>query len=216
MGLPKVRESGNSFEVLVGEFYADMRRPLMKDVRKISVTINGCEYHNLEEVPPELRAIYSKAVETAGELEAKGEGVSELISDVLLEKETFEYNGRTYNNREELPREAREALEKFSATHTGEKIPHRTCGVTKVLFEDARATEEPERKKSSTGWVIFALVLLVLVLLFCGWEGSSLRIYGDIDVLRNVFERSESPLLKLVHIWGICPTEGVNKQRLSV
>ena len=73
-GVAQSEGSGNSFGALVGEFYADIRRPLMKDVRKISVSINGCEYHNLEEVPPELRAIYSKAVETAGELEAKGGG----------------------------------------------------------------------------------------------------------------------------------------------
>src|SRR5579864_2641285 len=80
----------------------------MKVVTKI--TINGRQYHSLEEVPPELREQYSKALQMLRDFEAKGgAGVSnESIS--VQKSESIVYNGQKYNSREELPPEARGAL----------------------------------------------------------------------------------------------------------
>src|SRR6185312_1204031 len=128
----------------------------MKDVTNIKITINGREYHSLEEVPPELREVYSKAVERARDVE---KGTAEPDEDIKVTREVFKFNGRTYNSLEELPPVARAALAKISESDWHEK----SAGVfeaSKVLSEDGRVIEprgglrQGEGKKSYAGLVI--------------------------------------------------------------
>jgi hypothetical protein len=149
----------------------------MKDVTKITITINGRQYHSLAEVPPEIREKYSKALEMLRDFEAKGAaGVSnESIS--VQESESIIYNGQRYNSREELPPEAREALAHIPENEWKKTTPDVTIEETKVLPPEVQVIEESNwgprdnQSSSSSRWLLILLIILVLLLLFLWLRG---------------------------------------------
>lgn len=149
----------------------------MKDVTKLTITINGRQYHSLEEVPPELREKYSKALQMLRDFEAKGAaGVSnESIS--IKESESIIYNGQKYNSLEELPPEAREVLAQIPGSEWKKTIPDVTIEETKVLPPEVQVIEESncaprdDQSASSSRWLVILLLVLVLLLLFLWLRG---------------------------------------------
>ena len=149
----------------------------MKEViRKLTITIDGRQYHSLEEVPPELREKYSNALQMLRNFEAKGTaGVSN--ESTTLQESSITYNGQKYNSREELPPEVQAALAKFPPSQWNETNPKVTIKETKVLPLEARQIEESnwgtrdDQSSSSSRWVIIVLVLLVMLLLFLWLRG---------------------------------------------
>ena len=147
----------------------------MKAVTKI--TINGRQYHSLEEVPPELREQYSKALQMLRDFETKeAAGISnESIS--IKKSESIIYNGQKYNSREELPPEAREALAQLPESEWKKKTPDLTIEETKILppevqvIEDTHWGPRDESSSSSSRWLVILLILLVLLLLFLWLRG---------------------------------------------
>ena len=143
----------------------------------MTITINGRQHHSLEEVPPELREKYSKALQMLRDFESRGAaGVSnESIS--IKESESIIYNGQKYNSREELPPEAREALAQISESEWKKTTPDVTIEETKVLPPEVRVIEESnwgmrdDQPSSSSRWLVILLVLLVLLLLFLWLRG---------------------------------------------
>jgi hypothetical protein len=148
---------------------------LMKAVTKI--TINGRQYHSLEEVPPELREQYAKALQMLRDFEAKGAaGVSnESIS--VQKSESIIYNGQKYNSREELPPEAREALAQIPESEWKESTPDVTIEETKVFPPEVRVIEESnwgtrdDQSPSSSRRLVILLLILVFLLLFLWLRG---------------------------------------------
>ena len=152
--------------------YADK---LMKAVTKI--TINGRQYHSLEEVPPELREKYAKALQMLRDFETKGPGGLSSESISVKESESIIYNGQKYNSREELPPEAREALAQISESEWKDKTPDVTIEETKVLPSEVKVIEESDwgtrddQSPSSSRWLVILLLILVFLLLFLWLRG---------------------------------------------
>lgn len=148
---------------------------LMKAVTKI--TINGQEYHSLEEVPPELREKYSKALQMLRDLEAKAAAGLSSESITVRDSESIIYNGQKYNSREELPPEAREALAQIPESEWKETTPDVTIEETKMLPPEVRVIEQSnwetrdDQSSSSLRWLVILLLLMVLLLLFLWLKG---------------------------------------------
>jgi hypothetical protein len=62
---------------------------------KTTISVNGKEYHSLDELPPELRALYDQAI-------ASGKG------DVTVRR--FVINGRKIGGMDDMPADLRDAL----------------------------------------------------------------------------------------------------------
>lgn len=149
----------------------------MKDVTKLTITINGRQYHSLEEVPHELREKYSKALQMLRDFEAKGAAVVSDESISIKESESIIYNGQKYNSREELPPEAREALAQIPESEWKETSPDVTVEETKVFPPEVHVIEQSDfetrddQASSSSRWLVILLLTLVLLLLFLWLRG---------------------------------------------
>lgn len=149
----------------------------MKDVTKLTITINGRQYHSLEEVPLELREKYSKALQMLREFEAKGAAGLSNESITIKDSESIIYDGQKYNSREELPPEAREALAQIPESEWKETTPDVTIEETKILppevqvIEDSNWGQPDDQSSSGPRWLVILLVLLVLLLLFLWLRG---------------------------------------------
>jgi hypothetical protein len=149
----------------------------MKDVTKLTITINGRQYHSLDEVPPELREKYSKALQMLRDFEAKGASGVSNESITVRESESIIYNGQKYKSREELPPAAREALAQIPESEWKEATPDMTIEETKVLPPEIQVIKESnggprdDQSSSSSRWLVILLVVLVLLLLFLWLRG---------------------------------------------
>ena len=76
----------------------------MSDVTKI--TVNGQHYDSIDQMPPDVREIYSKAM--AALREPGTQNLSSFITKGIVSrtvKESITYNGREYKSFDELPPE---------------------------------------------------------------------------------------------------------------
>jgi hypothetical protein len=139
------------------------------------IVINGQEYHSLEEVPEEYRALLQ---------DSDGDGVPDVLQGATSNsirvarmvrdgKTTYTYNGQEYERIEELPAEARSFLERNA-----------TPGAAAMQAEPAhpvqRAGQRPEPPGQaapplggsgpSPVWIVLAAVLATAVVLgLLGW-----------------------------------------------
>ena len=155
----------------------------MNQVTKI--TVNGRQYDNVEQMPPDVREIYLRAVATMRDAEPEGApGVikKNIVSRVI--KESITCNGRSYESREELPPEARKLLENMPAV-SGDIQKSEVIIKTINTFAPkkpnvtswVRDAENQERDPKIAWLLVMMLSVVVLILLFLLYL-SSLRHKG--------------------------------------
>src|SRR5580698_6934590 len=83
----------------------------MSDVTKI--TVNGREYDSVDHMPSDVREVYLKAMAALGEAGTQKSGVAQKNMGFHTVKESFTYNGREYQSRDELPPEVRALFDKI-------------------------------------------------------------------------------------------------------
>ena len=152
----------------------------MSDVTKI--TVNGHHYDSIDQMPPDVRELYSKAM--AALREPGAQNLSSLIKKGIVShtvKESITYNGREYKSFDELPPEARSLFEKFR-----NQPPDKTSDVTVVtdrtIVPGSRSTplwglsdDRPERDPKVAWMLVMVLSAAVLLLLFLLYLASNHR-----------------------------------------
>jgi len=133
------------------------------------ITVNGHSYHSVDEMPPEVREQYERAMAML-----KGGGgapdASAAVTSVV--NESIVYNGHRYKSRDELPPEVRALLNKMPAApgKTGDVRLEttRTIGpqvtFNKSLPDDGRPAPEEDPVLAWT--LVKILVVAVIILLF--------------------------------------------------
>jgi hypothetical protein len=136
------------------------------------ITVNGREYDSIDHMPPDIREIYLQA--TAALRESGAPQTSGVIKKNLLStvKESFTYNGREYQSRDELPPEVRRLFENISEL-PADKISDVKIVTDRTVFPGARSPStwgpdegRPERDPNVLWMLVAALSAAVVVLLF--------------------------------------------------
>jgi hypothetical protein len=142
----------------------------MSDVTKI--TVNGREYNSAEEMPPEVREEYLRALAAlrAAESQAASGVVNKEVASRTV-RESIIYNGREYRSRDELPPEARELLSQMPAPSSETKMTDVEIKTVRTFPPEVRieewTDEEPRESQPTTAWLLVKiLVVVVLILLF--------------------------------------------------
>jgi hypothetical protein len=134
---------------------------------KRRIIVNGKEYASVEDMPPELREAYEKAV-------GSGTGVSIEKPQVKLTTKIV-FNGKAYENLDSMPVEVRQLYQSvMKSVETGEASPEL---LSAALGEDSTQTRRGATSHTSIGlpkpiepgssfsprWIIVAVALLGLV-----------------------------------------------------
>jgi len=157
----------------------------MSEVTKI--TVNGREYDSVEQMPPEVRGEYLRALSAlreAGVKEISGVVNQSVTSDSVV-RESIVYNGRTYQSRDELPPEARALLEQMPPPppHAG-KTTQIGIKTVKTFPPEVRVienwTDEPDQvseSNSSLAWLLVKILAVVVVILLglLFWLGARFK-----------------------------------------
>ena len=144
----------------------------MSDVTKIIV--NGREYAGVEQMPPEVREEYLRAVAAMREAGVTGNpGI--VKKDVLsrsVVQESFICNGREYKSRDELPPEARAMLEQMPEPSPDSKTTKVEIKTTTTFPPDVRIfgrladeREEPPERAPAVAWLLVKILAVVVVIL---------------------------------------------------
>lgn len=103
---PELLEKYDFFDQAIAEVLFKSTGNLSAAVVQATYNYNGRTYHRLEEMPPEVRALFA---------DKEGDGLPDILSGKILSarssQTTYNYNGRTYQSLEELPAEARALFE---------------------------------------------------------------------------------------------------------
>ncbi len=112
------------------------------------IVVNGQEYGSGEEMPPDVRALYERALRAAAEARAGGGGTEPTTSEggapahvtvqTVKTSTRFVVDGKEYGSVDELPPAARAALRDALGTSS----PNR------LTYAVDRAEEEPESEPS--------------------------------------------------------------------
>lgn len=142
----------------------------MSDVTKI--TVNGREYDSIDQMPPDIREIYSQAMAAMSESGTQKTGVTKRGFGYHTVKESITYNGREYKSRDELPPEVRKLFDNISKTPP-DKSSDVTIVTDRTMVPGTRSTplwglsdDRPERDPKVAWMLVAILFFAVLVLLF--------------------------------------------------
>lgn len=140
------------------------------------ITVNGREYGSVEEMPPDIREIYLKAMAAMPE-----ENLPRASSGTVI-RESITFNGRKYNSRDELPPEARALLAQMPEPGPDGKTMNFELKTEKTFrpqtfiserFDEGRRAPEED---PVVAWllvkilvVVIAILLLLLGLKHFGW-----------------------------------------------
>jgi hypothetical protein len=144
----------------------------MSDFTKI--TVNGRDYDSIDQMPPDIREIYSQAMAAMRESETpntSGVVKKDIVSHTV--KESFTYNGRHYNSLDEMPPEVRSLFESMSKLPLDTKVSDVKILSDRTIIPERRDTEQwgltddrPERDPRVAWMLVIVLSAVVLVLLF--------------------------------------------------
>jgi hypothetical protein len=76
------------------------------------ITFNGQEYNSPDEMPPQVRQLYERAI-TSLEQKQPGAASSPKLNIKVTTNLRFKYNGQVYNSLDELPADVRPRYEKL-------------------------------------------------------------------------------------------------------
>jgi hypothetical protein len=174
------RQRPKDLIVDVSHGWQQLDRVRMKRTTKI--VVNGQTYDSVEQMPPEVRQQYLLAVRALGD--ANDNGVPDLLESRVPSgvgaHESIIYEGKKYKSRDELPPEARELLDRLPEPKPGENETQIGIRTTEVLPPQVSISsawssdDQPQLFSARAGvspWLVGALVLAVLVLLFLWLSG---------------------------------------------
>jgi len=131
---------------------------------KTKIKINGKEYNSPEEMPPDIRSLYEKAM-------ANREGSSANIQGTTNSKIVF--NGQTFNNLDEMPADVRRIYDSVitALDKNGGGIPEtlRSDGGSTfqpsapLLPTQSRVTTSSKATSRSIIWIVTILIALLLI-----------------------------------------------------
>lgn len=142
-----------------------------KMVVKTKIRVNGKDYAGVEEMPPEIRAAYERAIASLSGQPPQPSGVTSVSigRTATTLTSTITFNGQTYHSADEMPADVRTLYNNVIAT---------------VVYESAGAGEAPHLVHSFDGalsgssiirpqsvgprLIVVAVAILVLVFLAFG------------------------------------------------
>lgn len=135
--------------------------------------INGKEYNSIEEMPPDIREAFEKAL-------ASQSGKSSILSS---QQSKIIFNGIEYKNIEDMPLDVRELYEKvLKAAETGEVTPGLTAtgnisssmkvSKTFLNIENTGAPIKTEPVFSARSLVIGIALITLIILLYLVFQGK--------------------------------------------
>jgi hypothetical protein len=157
----------------------------MSEVTKI--TVNGREYDSIEQMPPEIRGEYLRAVAAmreAGVNDPPGVVKKNVLSHSVVQ-ESFIYNGREYKSRDELPPDARALLQQMPEPSPDNKTTEVKIMTTRTFPSEARiigewtgARKEPLEKVPAIAWLLVKILVAVVAVLLLLLYLSSIKSKG--------------------------------------
>ena len=127
---------------------------------KTKIKINGKEYNSPEEMPPDVRSLFEKAMANRGSSSANNQGNTNS-------KITF--NGQTFNNVDEMPVDVRRIYESVmtAVDKNGDGIPDSIQVAGGTTFEPSAPLLQAQSQVTapSKAIIIWALAGLLLLLL---------------------------------------------------
>lgn len=147
------------------------------------ITVNGRSYDSVEQMPPEVREEYLQALAALREAEVSETTPGSMHKDVVsrsVVRESFVFNGREYQSREELPPEARALVEQMPPPSAADQTTNVEIKTVRTLRPEVRITgrfaderDQPAEGKPAMAWllvkILVVVVLILLALLF--WLG---------------------------------------------
>ena len=142
----------------------------------MKIVFNGREYDGVEQMPPEIRAQYLQVINALGD--ADGNGIPDILerggSSSVAVKESIVFNGREYQNRDELPREVREALERMpppKPENVTRKVVvnAKTFPVKTTVSLGSAGREGQSTSRLGAAWMLVAALSVVVVILLGLW-----------------------------------------------
>jgi hypothetical protein len=132
---------------------------------KTKIKINGKEYSSPEEMPPDIRSLYEKAIANRG-------GSSANIQSTTNSKIVF--NGQTFNNRDEMPADVRKIYDSVmtSLDKNGDGIPDSLQANGGTTFQPSVPLLPTQNQVTASSKVtsryIILIVTMFIALLFIG------------------------------------------------
>jgi hypothetical protein len=143
----------------------------MSDVTKI--TVNGHEYDSVGHMPPDVREVYLKAMAALGETGTQKSGATQKNMGFRTVKESFTYNGREYQSRDELPPEVRAFFDKIPPLSPDNEVSDVKIITDRTIIPERRSNtlwgltdDHPERDPKVAWLLVTILSFAVIVLLF--------------------------------------------------
>ncbi len=158
----------------------------------MKIVFNGREFDSIEQMPPDVRAEYLSVLQSFGTAKDLGTakdfatakrfvtlkslGSSGEVTETV--NASYEYNGQVYHSRDELPAEAREALDRLAAHDpnaemqvTTEMRPTETRPQVIVKHESHVFNERHERPGTFPWGLVLVLGAIIVVLLYVWLTG---------------------------------------------
>jgi hypothetical protein len=105
--------------------------------------VNGKEYKTVEEMPPEVRAVFEKA--------RSGVSIGDLLKGAINVNTKTSVVSKTYGNAEELPKDVRVLYDKAMK------------GNRRAISMHSSADPIEPKSSFSSGWLIAAILLVLLI-----------------------------------------------------
>lgn len=158
----------------------------MSEQRSTRIVVNGQEYHSIEEMPPDVRALYREAMRMAAEPAAPDEeapapaGASPPLPDhtrvtlnKVVTKQKFVVNGQEYASLDALPPELAEEVRRALGTSGPQALAGSTAQATRpakpasrIPNFDARAGSRVRLRVSGLRLALWVVAILLIILLY--------------------------------------------------
>jgi hypothetical protein len=142
----------------------------------MKIVFNGREYDAVDQMPPEIRGQYTQVVSALGD--SDGNGIPDVLerggSSSVPVKESIVFNGREYKNRDELPVEVREALDRMPPPKpenvtTKVVVNTKTFPVRTTVSVRAAGREWLKTSGLRPAWLLVAALSVVVIILLGLW-----------------------------------------------
>ena len=160
----------------------------MSEQRSTRIVVNGQEYHSLEEMPPEVRSLYERALQMAAEEDARdiagpgGAAASSPPSDTgshisvkqVVTSTKFVVNGKEYASIDEMPADVAGQVRAAMASAGSEGLAggtaprHPTRPTQAARIHNFEAQERPHvrLRVSALRLALWLAAMLLIILLY--------------------------------------------------
>lgn len=131
--------------------------------RNTKVKVNGREYNSIEEMPPDVRSVYEKAI-------ASLPGSAAMPPVNTYSQITF--NGQTFNNPDEMPEDVRRIYDSVMSAvdKNGDGLPDSIQAEEEPTFASSAPiiSAQVEEAPSRTNYIVVIVALLGLLFVLIG------------------------------------------------